>query len=136
MTRNNTSSLHTKLSLTTESKPGHRELMEIIAEKLKGIFQERNLWFETIIFFNGRAYNSSRERVNECINPKDYINFHNPETVTVIYEGPLKRIMNYGVHNPFTGVTDWSLLESVEQMVESYGYRLVVNDISGFTIMN
>lgn len=113
----------------------HRELMETIADRLRGIFQENNVWQDATIYFNGQAYVSGEdEGVDEYVDSTDYVAHANPNTVTVTYEGPLKTAMNHGEYNTDTGTTEWTVCMNVQSMLRSYGYYMVINTSGNFTI--
>ncbi|MFB8378205.1 hypothetical protein [Paenibacillus taichungensis] len=115
-------------------KPEHRELMEMIADKLKVIFIAGDVWHDATIFFNGQAYKSGQAEADEYVNPTDYVAYCNPETVTVTYEGRLNRAMNEGEYNPDTGLTDWTVYVNAQKMLESYGYYFSLINNFSFTI--
>lgn len=69
--------------------------------------KKRDLWDGNIIYFNGKAWSSYAEwngiqgkRIDdrlyeyESINPLDYLEFANPETLSMSFEGDLGYVLN------------------------------------------
>lgn len=89
------------------------ENMKSIATELMDYFQKEDLWYETIIYVAGERYfsdgwNAEKEHnakrcttangtvyfVEENINVKDYIEYSNPDTITLAFEGPLYTVID------------------------------------------
>ncbi|MEN1990791.1 hypothetical protein [Paenibacillus hubeiensis] len=112
----------------------HRNVMQAIADELKAIFIQHDLWYDATIYFNQQAYVSGEEEVYEYVDPTDYAPLANTETVTVTYEGRLNTAINQGQYNPDTGETDWTLICDIQDMLHQYGYYMSVTDHISFVI--
>lgn len=90
---------------------------------------KHNLWGDNIIYFNGKAFSSSKEwgseigkQIDENLyeyegkNPLNYFEFGNPETLSMSYEGPLNHVLN-------GYVSGWVKFEDeFLKLFEKYGY--------------
>lgn len=91
--------------------------------------KKRSLWFDCIIYFDGKAWstNSNWNGENgkqiaddlyeyENRNPKNYFGYANPKTVSMSFEGPLYEVLNGYVRG-------WVRLEtSFLKLFKKYGY--------------
>jgi len=110
----------------------HRDLMQMIADKFKEIFISFNVWENATIYFNGQAYMSGDDEVHEYVDPSDYAQTYNSDTVTVTYAEPLKTVMLYGIEAG-NGLADYSVLLKLQEYTKSLGYRMS-HDENGFMI--
>ena len=89
-------------SETPEEKRNHE-----FADELREWLLDREMWIDTVIYFNGKAYapwdrdlnefyyNDRSHLVEYAADPADYMQFVNRDTVTVSFEGPLYELINY-----------------------------------------
>lgn len=102
---------------------------EKMAHEIFEFCNERELWDDAAIYFNGKALASWNEWNGEHgkeiaanlyeyedKNPLDYCEYSNPETLTMTFEGML-----YDVLNDF-GYSFPSLYEDFGGIFEKYGY--------------
>lgn len=82
------------------------ERNEKVATEIRNWMLDNEIWIDTRIYFNGKAYGTSKDGefyyndrnhlvVLEDINPLDYFEYVNPETISMSFEGPLYDILNY-----------------------------------------
>lgn len=80
---------------------GNADRNEKLANELRDFLLEHDLALDTRIYFNGKVYeyNSGTEgkyRVIEGIDPKEYIEHANKDTLAMSFEGYLYDVLNYG----------------------------------------
>ena len=102
--------------------------MELLAKDIYEWCQENDLWGDNIIYFNGKAWSSSStwngakgKKIAEDLyeyedkNPLDYLEYCNPGTLSMSFEGSLNYVLNgysYG----------WvKLEEKFSKLFEKYG---------------
>lgn len=82
------------------------ERNEKAAKEIRKWMLDNEIWIDTRIYFNGKAYGTSDGNnfyynnrnhlvVLENMNPLDYFEYVNPETISMSFEGPLYDILNY-----------------------------------------
>lgn len=102
---------------------------EALAKDIYNWCQKRGLWGDNIIYFNGKAWSSSKEWNGvqgksigddlyeyEDKNPRDYFEYVNdPNILSMSFEGPLNHVLNAYVRG-------WVNLESeFMKLFEKYG---------------
>lgn len=102
---------------------------EALAKDIYNWCQKRGLWGDNIIYFNGKAWSSSKEWNGvqgksigddlyeyEDKNPNDYFEYVNdPNILSMSFEGPLNHVLNAYVRG-------WVKLESeFMKLFEKYG---------------
>ena len=105
------------------------EKAEALAKDIYNWCQKRGLWGDNIIYFNGKAWSSSKEWNGvqgksigddlyeyEDKNPRDYFEYVNdPNILSMSFEGPLNHVLN-------AYVSGWVKLESeFMKLFEKYG---------------
>lgn len=83
--------------------------MKKLAKEIYLYCRQNHLWDDNIIYFDGKAWSSHDEWSGvkgkeiapelyeyENRNPKDYIEYSNPDTITMSFEGGLYDALNYG----------------------------------------
>ena len=98
--------------------------MQDLAKEIYDWCQERGYWGDNIIYFNDKAWNSQSvwgieqgKQINvdlyeyENKNPRDYIEYANPDTITMSFEGNLYDVLNYG---------NGSAEEELQKLFEKY----------------
>ena len=103
---------------------------EALAKDIYNWCQKRDLWGDNIIYFNGKAWSSSKEWNGvqgksigddlyeyEDKNPRDYFEYVNdPNILSMSFEGPLNHVLNAYVRG-------WVKLESeFMKLFEKYGF--------------
>ena len=103
---------------------------EALAKDIYNWCQKRGLWGDNIIYFNGKAWSSSKEWNGvqgksigddlyeyEDKNPRDYFEYVNdPNILSMSFEGPLNHVLN-------AYVKGWVKLESeFMKLFEKYGF--------------
>ena len=83
------------------------ERNERVATEIREWMLDNEIWIDTRIYFNGKAYGTRDENHNyfyndrnhlvvlENMNPLDYFEYVNPETISMSFEGPLYDVLNY-----------------------------------------
>ena len=87
---------------------------EALAQDILSLLQKNEMWIDTRIFFNGKAFatdNGAKEyRYNgepfvlEPINPVDYFEYAaspDKHILSMSFEGPLYEVINYGLDHRF-----------------------------------
>ena len=102
---------------------------EALAKDIYNWCQKRGLWGDNIIYFNGKAWSSSKEWNGvqgksigddlyeyEDKNPRDYFEYVNdPNILSMSFEGPLNHVLN-------AYVSGWVKLENeFMKLFEKYG---------------
>lgn len=102
---------------------------EALAKDIYNWCQKKGLWGDNIIYFNGKAWSSSKEWNGvqgksigddlyeyEDKNPRDYFEYVNdPNILSMSFEGPLNHVLNAYVRG-------WVKLESeFMKLFEKYG---------------
>lgn len=102
---------------------------ESLAKDIYNWCQKKGLWGDNIIYFNGKAWSSSKEWNGvqgksigddlyeyEDKNPRDYFEYvNNPNILSMSFEGPLNHVLNAYVRG-------WVKLESeFMKLFEKYG---------------
>ena len=85
----------------------HKVKMQTLAMEIYDWCKKKNLWGDNIIYFNGKAWSSSKDwngvegkQIAEDLyeyankNAEDYIEYANPDTITISFEGPLYTALN------------------------------------------
>lgn len=102
---------------------------EALAKDIYNWCKKNHLWGDNTIYFNGKAWSSSRtwdldagKPIDEDLyeyenkNPKDYFEYGNPDTLSMSFEGPL-----YHMLNGYVG--GWVKKENeFMKLFEKYGY--------------
>ena len=102
--------------------------METLAREIYEWCKSKDLWMDTIIYFDGKAWSYSEEwggekgkSIDEDLyeyenrDPRDYMEYANPDTITMAFEGPLNYVLNGYV--PHWG----KLAEEFEEIFEKHG---------------
>lgn len=87
--------------------------IEELAYKIKDLMVDNNIFTDTRIYFEGKCICSS-DGLIEDINPSDYFEYANDNTLSMSFEGPFYSIMNYGESR--------GIFEKFSKLVEDYGY--------------
>ena len=104
--------------------------MKKLAKEIYLYCRQNHLWGDNIIYFNGKAWSSYDEWSGvqgkeiapelyeyENRNPRDYIEYSNPDTITMSFEGPLHTALNYGFE--FSAYAD--VEEELQEIFGKYG---------------
>lgn len=87
----------------------YKEKNERLAMDLIAFLNKNNYYQDTRIYFNGKAIENGN-KIIENIQPSDYFEYANNETLSMSFEGALYHLLNYqGSFNPF------------EQIFENHG---------------
>jgi hypothetical protein len=119
--------------------------MEKIARDIIQFLSAKYMWAgtDTIIFVNNKAIkpksgismDSFDFIVEDGVSPKTYIEYSNPETVTVSFDGsPLYEAINYGDYNPITDKYSWRTVDQLNDLIESHGYYYELGHAWNFTL--
>jgi hypothetical protein len=87
--------------------------MEKLANEIIEFLKENQLWRDVSLYYDNKRV-SSNNGIEYGINVSDYIEYNNPETITMSFEGPL-----YHVLNDFEGN---DLYFAFENIVKKYGF--------------
>jgi hypothetical protein len=90
----------------------HEIKIEELAKKIELLIKYHNVWSDVRIYYNGKAVCSNDGFIPE-INVKDYLEYGNPDTISMSFEGPLYEVINY---------TGGRFLDDFNDIIKSYGY--------------
>ena len=92
--------------------------IEALANEIRDWLIKNEMWVDTRIYFNNKAYTSLKHYNNpdnliviEDINPKDYIDYCG-DYLTMSFEGPLYDVLNY---------TNGKLKAEFDSIFDKYG---------------
>lgn len=88
--------------------------MEEIAYKIKDLLVKHDCWFDVSIYFNNCRMSSGSDKLEFDIDVTKYLEYSNPETLSMSFEGPLYHYMNYGGNR--------ELLDELDALLKQYGY--------------
>ncbi|MCX7610282.1 MAG: hypothetical protein N2043_01685 [Ignavibacterium sp.] len=69
---------------------------EILANEIIEFLKKHHLWYDVALYFNNKKVSSygGKEETTKNINVKDYLEYCNPDTITMTFEGPLYKELN------------------------------------------
>lgn len=102
--------------MVTEINQEQMEKNEKLAGEIIGLLKEHGCWFDASLMYNNKRV-SSNGRVEENVNVREMIEYCNPETITMTFEGPFYRAMNYGRE-----FDNHKLYNQFNKLIEKYGY--------------
>lgn len=121
----------------------HQAKMESLAVAIRKFLLDRGMWQDVRIYFNGKAfdsvpvydhgdgvlsseYKSGAKNINynnpdylhvvENIDPEDYMDYYNRDTITMSFEGDFYEALNYGEFDGGSTVAVFS------KLLEDHGY--------------
>lgn len=94
--------------------------MRLLSQKLIDHFVKENCWFQMIVYVDNEAWYSEQmpdtekhitKKGNEYFVKKDmdvqqYLEYNNPKTISIVFEGPLYSIINYHDYDYLTKLTN------------------------------
>jgi hypothetical protein len=119
-----------KKSYEEECKKKHKEKMKEIAYAIKNLLENNkykgnNFYSDVTIYFNNcRLFDDGR--IEENIDVRDYLEYGNPDTLSVVFEGPLYSVMNYDFGHP--------IVKKLDDLLKSYGYYFDLGYAWSFSI--
>lgn len=95
---------------------------EKTANAILKFINSKKLYGDIRIYFNEKAFEVDYQgnvKTIENINPKDYFEYANPETVAMSFEGEFYNVINGLVY--YNGGY-WKLYEQFNNLIKKYGY--------------
>lgn len=102
-----------------------KEAIENLAKEIRQYLLDRDMWIDTRIYFNGKAFSTDDGQrhffyndpahlvVLENEDPRDYTEYAG-DILTMTFEGPLYEALNYGCDN-------WAAKEDLNKIFRKYG---------------
>lgn len=110
-----------------ETAPAADEI-EDLANKIYELLTAEDLWFDTRIYFNGKAYEAGphgEKKVIENINPRDYFEYAG-DILSMSFEGPLYDEFNYS--------RDWEFEGKFSDLLRECGYYYELGNAWNLTL--
>lgn len=89
---------------------------EKIAKEMISFLKRRKLWVDSAIYVNGTRIHSDG-RVEENIDVTKYLEFCNPDGVSMIFEGPLNRHINGHISGS-------NVYKKLDEIANKYGFYI------------
>lgn len=100
--------------------------LDILAVRIIMLLQENDLFCDTNLYLNNKKYSSNKTinaetketvfgeyYITNDIDVTQCVEYNNPKTITMTFEGPLYDIMNYSTDSP--------LIDKLTKLLKSYG---------------
>ena len=110
--------------------------MQRLAREIYDWCQAKGLWGDNIIYFEGKAWGNmptwngeKGKQIDEGLyeyenkNPRDYIEYSNPDTITMSFEGSLNHVLNGYVPGWTKLETEFSKLFEKYDLYYEMGYH-------------
>lgn len=94
---------------------------EKLANEIIKLLKKQHCWSDVSLYFNNKRLSSKGNDfvVEEDVDVSKYIEYNNPETITMSFEGPFYRAVNVGY--------EWDnnkTYKMFEKLVGKYGYAI------------
>lgn len=104
----------------------HLQKIEKLANEMIKYLKKQELFHDTSVYFNSKRIKSSGE-IEEDIDVTKYIEYCNPEAITMTFEGPLYMHMNGHIKGS-------KVYEKLNSIANKYGYYLQPGHAWSFTL--
>ncbi|MNB72081.1 hypothetical protein D3C81_333490 [compost metagenome] len=98
------------------------EQNEKLAKEIIKLLKEKKCWIDVSLYYNNKRVSSQGDGeivVEDNIDVTKYIEYNNPEVITMTFEGPFYRAINVG--------KEWDdnrTYNRFKKIVEKYGYKI------------
>lgn len=103
----------------------NKEQLESLAKKIVALLQKHDLWESVRVYVNGKCY-CSEKGVIDNISPRDYLDYCNPETISMSFEGDFYDVVNHG-RSP-------DVLKKFIKLINEYGYAYELGNSWNLTL--